>query len=542
MKGFEGTPRLVQLALRRDRLQLPIWISGIMAIFVVSIASVLDLYGNSLEEKIGYARLVSSSIVNRLLGGTMTSLDIGSIVMIETFLFASISIALMNILAVIRHTRHEEEGGRTELIGSAPVGRFAGLTAALSVVFLANMVIAGLALIALLAYDLPLKGSVLMSASFFGVGVCFAGIAAITAQLSQSARVASGLAGLMLGLDVLIRGIGDSSGQLSADGLFVSSTRVSWASIIGWGQQSRPFTDNKLWVIVLYIILFIVLIGVAFLLRARRDMGAGYLPLKDGPAEAAPTLLSTFGLSLRLQKGIIFWWLLPVFLMAVCYGAVLDEAQKMLTENEQLAELISQMGNGSTDLTNAFIIVMMGFFGLLSAAFIIQMMMRMRSEEAIGRLEGIVASPVNRLTWMLSFMSVAVVGTILLLAFSGIGMALGYILVADISSTVVRTIMEATLVQLPPVLVFGGIATLLYGIVPRISGGLTWFAFALSLIISQFGKLFKLPDWVLTISPFHHVAAVPLKQGDIDIIVLVLLVGIILMAIGLAGFRKRDIG
>ena len=48
--------------------------------------------------------------------------------------FGAAFVALMSMFIVGRHTRAEEQNGRSELIGAAPVGRFAPVTAALIVV------------------------------------------------------------------------------------------------------------------------------------------------------------------------------------------------------------------------------------------------------------------------------------------------------------------------------------------------------------------------------------------------------------------------
>ena len=48
-------------------------------------------------------------------------------------------IAVAVILTVIRHTRAEEESGRTELLDSTAVGRYASLTAALILTFGASI-------------------------------------------------------------------------------------------------------------------------------------------------------------------------------------------------------------------------------------------------------------------------------------------------------------------------------------------------------------------------------------------------------------------
>ena len=55
--------------------------------------------------------------------------------------FGAAFVALMSMFIVGRHTRAEEQNGRSELIGAAPVGRFAPVTAALIVVSAAQLLL-----------------------------------------------------------------------------------------------------------------------------------------------------------------------------------------------------------------------------------------------------------------------------------------------------------------------------------------------------------------------------------------------------------------
>ena len=44
MSGFTGTARLARLAIRRDRVQLPVWVVGLVVTEVLTAASVAGLY------------------------------------------------------------------------------------------------------------------------------------------------------------------------------------------------------------------------------------------------------------------------------------------------------------------------------------------------------------------------------------------------------------------------------------------------------------------------------------------------------------------
>src|SRR5687768_7113803 len=110
----------------------------------------------------------------------------GAIVMNETFLFTAVAVAFMSSLTVVRHTCQNEEFGRSELVESGVVSRHASLAAALIVTLGANFIFGIITTLALFASDLPSAGSIGTGVAMAAVGITFAAVAAVTAQLADS--------------------------------------------------------------------------------------------------------------------------------------------------------------------------------------------------------------------------------------------------------------------------------------------------------------------------------------------------------------------
>src|SRR5699024_8032495 len=112
--------------------------------------------------------------------------------------------ALMSITTISRHTRVEEQTGRAVLVRVNVAGRHAHLTAARVVVVVMNIlvsVLVGLVVVSSAIEPQPeAAGSFLFGASVGAAGLVFAGIAAVTVQLSPFSRVGSGIAGAVLGV------------------------------------------------------------------------------------------------------------------------------------------------------------------------------------------------------------------------------------------------------------------------------------------------------------------------------------------------------
>ncbi len=187
MKPFTGTVRLARLALRRDRVQLPIWLLAVVAVMAASASSVVGLYPTE-QERVALAVSSSASPVALMTNGLVSGTSLGATVAAQALLTVAVAAALMSTLAVVRHTRQNEETGRAELIGSAVVGHRAPLTAALVVVGAADLLLGLLAAGTLVGIGLPVGGSVLSGAAIAGVGMVFAAVAAVTAQVSETAR------------------------------------------------------------------------------------------------------------------------------------------------------------------------------------------------------------------------------------------------------------------------------------------------------------------------------------------------------------------
>src|SRR5699024_12540016 len=104
----------------------------------------------------------------------------------------------------------------------------------------------------------PQSSSLLVTIVIGAAGRGCAAVAAVTAQLRACARAASGMAGAVLTVSFVIRGIGDMS-AVSDGGL----ERLSWFSPVGWAQQTAPFTLDRWWPLLYSAGLFAVLVALS---------------------------------------------------------------------------------------------------------------------------------------------------------------------------------------------------------------------------------------------------------------------------------------
>jgi ABC-2 type transport system permease protein len=537
--SLTGTRRLLRLAARRDRVLLPVWVGALGLLLFASVASVVGLYSSAAERE-QYALVAATNLVARAFDGPMAGTELGAIVMTETFGFLAVLVAIMSVQAVVRHTRLEEETGRAELVGSAVVGRHAPLTAALVLTFAANIAVGALTVTMFAAYDLPTGSSILAGLLLMSVGWTFAGIAAIAAQVSGSARGANGLAGAAVGVAFFLRAVGDALGEVTPSGVEVTSAWLSWLSPIGWGQQGRAFGGDRWWVLALFAALVVATVTIAFALTRHRDVGVGMRPVRAGPASASARLRSPLGLAWRLQRGSVIAWTSGVGIVALLFGAIGDEVDALLETSDELAELFAQLGDGDT-LVDLYIVFMLGLVAVVVGAFAVQGVLRLRSEEMSGRAEPVLSTAVARERWMASHLTIVALGSTGMLLAVGLAGGTAFGLATGEWGTRFGEWVVAALVGVPAVWALAGFVIAAVGLVPRWGVAIGWSVLGVSLVMGQLGALFDLPQWVLNVSPFTHIPAVPAEQLRWLPILVLLAVAAGLTAVGLVAFRRRDL-
>ncbi|MDA8237957.1 MAG: hypothetical protein M0T75_08770 [Chloroflexi bacterium] len=449
--------------------------------------------------------------------------------------------ALMSALAVVRHTRQNEETGRAELVGSAAVGRSAMLAAALVVAVGASVMLGILFATLLFANGLPLDGVLAAGATMAALGAVFGGVAAVTVQLAATARAASGLAISLLVTAYLLRGIGDLAGTPSVDGTTVTPAWPVWLSPFGWAEQVRPFAGPDWWPLAPAVVLFLIAVAVALVLAAGRDVGFGLIPASRGPASAARGLLSPLGLAWRQQRGLFAAWALGLAITSAVFGSLGQQVGAM-AGNEQFRAILEQLTRGrGGDLADLFFGFAMGIIGLAASGYAVQALLELHTEEADGRLEPILGTAVSRLAWSGSHIACAVLGTSAILVIGGTSAGLVYGLVAADPGARLAELVPAALIQAPAVLVLAGIAVAAFGLLPTRAPAVSWAAVGAASFVTFFGDPLDLPDAVRNLSPFSHLPALPAEGISAGPILALLVISVALAGIGLVSFHFRDL-
>ncbi|MFC8508500.1 ABC transporter permease [Streptomyces sp. NPDC057411] len=527
--ALAGTGPLTRLALRRDRLMLPLWAVVTGGMVASGAGSLEGLYGSPAQR----AELASSMNANssmRSLYGPVFDDSLGGLVAWRFGTFGAVLAAVMSLIIVVRHTREEEETGRQDMLSAASVGRRAPLTAALLTALAANAAVALIVTAGLAGQGAA--GALALGLAVGGTGMVFATAAAIAAQLTESARLAKGLTAGALGLAFALRAAGDSgtAGGTSQDEVLGGGGGVlTWLSPVGWAENVRAFAGERWWVLLLTAAAVGAQALLAYGLAARRDVGMSFLPTRPGPA--AGRLGTAGALAWRLQRGTLLGWSLGFLLGGGVFGGMVEGAADIVGDNEQAREIFERMG-GQSALSDAFLATMVGLFGMVAALFAVGSVLRLHGEETSQRAEPLLAAPVGRLRWAAGHLLVAFAGSALIMLLSGLGLSLSY-------GHDLGPVLGASLAQLPAVWTLAGLAVLLWGAFPKAAVA-AWGVAGVCLALGWIGPALDLPQAVLDLSPFGHLPKLPGQEPSWTPLLALTALAAALTAGGLAGLRRRD--
>ena len=113
MSAYAGTGRLVRLALRRDRVQLPVWVVGSAVVLLAGAAAVKSAFPTEASAAQALHAAGNNPTVD-LLRGVPVGDTTGALVNFRNLAFMLVLAALMSTFAVVRHTRQNEETGRSD--------------------------------------------------------------------------------------------------------------------------------------------------------------------------------------------------------------------------------------------------------------------------------------------------------------------------------------------------------------------------------------------------------------------------------------------
>jgi ABC-2 type transport system permease protein len=229
-------------------------------------------------------------------------------------------------------------------------------------------------------------------------------------------------------------------------------------------------------------------------------------------------------------------WTIGTALLALLLGPLTDAVRQVLDTDPSAVGLLRALGR-SPGTAGLFVALVMTMVGALAAAAAVQTVLRLREEESGGHAEALLATPLTRIRWLGAAVLagwVAAALPVAAAALTGWASLLAYGERAEAGRAVAQAFAE-----LPAALVLAGVAALLATVVPRAAIAAAWSAYAIALVLSLFGGLLKLPDWLQRVSPFADVPVAPVEDWLSTVVLATVAIALPLLAA--AAFRNRDL-
>ncbi|HGI2469115.1 TPA: ABC transporter permease, partial [Streptococcus agalactiae] len=306
---------------------------------------------------------------------------------------------------------------------------------------------------------------------------------------------------------------------------------------LGWTYLTFPFTDNNWFPLIFALIFSIIVVFIAFSLEGGRDMGAGYLPQREGRESAKQSLLSVRGLFININKGVIISWLIAYVVMGAAYGSIYGDMQTFLESNEMMKQMFSHTGFSIEEsFTGTVMMVLIGLVSILPIAIVNKLF----SEERRLHLSQIYATKVTRsqLYWTSIGLSI-LSGLLGVLLAAG---SLGGTAISAMGNSGEMDIVDffaAGFNLFPTVLFFIGLAALALGWAPKL-GKIVYIYLTFSFLLNYFSGLIDLPEWFLNTAIQSWMPQMPMDDFEASVFLTVTIISIALIVIGFLGYSRRD--
>ncbi|MCL2813326.1 MAG: hypothetical protein FWD23_01870 [Oscillospiraceae bacterium] len=539
MRGnFDNTGKLVRFMLKGERVISGIWIVAIVLMSVAIAPGMAGMFDAEAREQ--FVSVLDNPVMVSMMGPVYGADNYTSGAMYTgmMLLWVLMAVGVMNVFLVGRHTRADEEKGRAEVVRSLPVGRMANLNAAMITAVAVNLILGllmGFGLAAAGVESMDFAGSMLYGALNCAFGILFAAITALFCQLSSNKGGASGYSFLILGVFYMMRAVGDMQ-QIEI---------VSCMSPLGLALRAKAYIENRWWPFFLLLGAAALIAAAAYRLNSARDLDQGFIPARPGKRGASFVLSNSFGLAFRLLRGQLVIWLIVMFALGASYGSMVGNIDEFIGGSPEYMQILGfdpEAAEATKDnIQTYYLSFVASMMTLLCIVPLLIAALKPRSEEKDRRAEQVLAGVVSRGEYMGGYALLSFGASVLLQFATAAGIYCSAISIAgEANPFAFGTLQKAFLSYLPALWMMIGIAALLVGLAPKAAGAV-WGYFGFVFFASFLGEVLGFPEWLLCLSPLHHIPNVILGDRiDVWPLLALTLAAAILSAAGFVFYRRRD--
>lgn len=434
------------------------------------------------------------------------------------------------ILATTRILRGEEDAGRWDVLLAGRVTMRTVVARHVTVVMVVAVAAGGVVSVVLLLVGTEPAGALIHGTGIGVLGLYFVAVAALAAQVFAARSPATGTAVAVLGVGLLMRMVGDGITDLAW---------LRWLSPFGLLALAGPYHQDRILPLLVLLTATLLLAGTALLVAGRRDVSGGLVTASPGRRPRLRLLGSVETFAVRRLLRPWTGWALGIGAYYLLIGMTSVSVTEFLADNPALADEAAKAGFADISAVEGFTATLFailalpvgGFTAIRTAAFI--------AAETDGRLTALAAQPVSRTRLLGAELLATAAGAAGLVSAAGV---LTWCGVAAVGGDLgLLAALPGAWNTLPIVLLSLAAAAVAAGWAPRavaVLGALPATGGFLLLVIAD---SIDAPGWVRGISPFAHLAPVPVTAVGWAAAIVMTAVAVTLTVAAVIGYRRRDL-
>jgi len=476
------------------------------------------------------AKLAANPAIRTLFGEPVALDQAGGFAVWRVGTFLALLLGAWAILATTRVTRGEEDAGRWDVLLAGRVPLRAVVARHLAAAMIVSAAAGGAVTTVLLLAGTDPAGAAVHGAGVGVLGLFFVAVAGLAAQVFPARSTATGAAVAVLGAGLLARMIGDGLTELGW---------LRWLSPFGLLALSKPYAQNRVLPLLILLAAAVVLAGAAFAAAGRRDVRGGLVMAASGRRPRLGLLSSVEAFAVRRVLRPLTGWALGIGSYYLLIGFTALSVTDFLADNPALADEAARAGFTGLGAVEGFTATLFALLALPVGGFTAVRMSAFVAAETGRHLTLLSAQPVSRLRLLAAEVAASTGGAVALVSLAGVAAWAG--IAATGGDLGLLAALHGAWNTLPIVLLSLGAAVLATGWVPRaavIAGSLPATGGFLLLVIAD---SVSAPGWVREISPFAHLASVPLSAADWTATSVMTALAVALAVAGAVGYQRRDL-
>lgn len=516
--------RVTFFYMKRNKWSVLVWLLLLTVLTAIVPPAFQEMYPNKAKMN-PIIQMSENPAMKAMLGpGKFEDTNVGVLFAHEMTLFTGILVAIMSILFVAKNSRGDEADGKLEMMMALPIRRQVILISNLINGIVLNLLL-GCLLFSVLLFSgndaMDANSALVYSLSMSAFGILFVAITLMIAQLVLSASQVSGVSIGLLLIMYFIRAIGDTI-----------NVNISLLSPLGWLSRVYAYSENNSWPLLLMTSIAIILIFITVYLYHIRDIDEAFIHFQGYRRRALGYMKSPLGLQIKLQKKSLMFFGSGLFLLGLSYGSIFGELDEFFKDNAMLQAMLT---NKSGSYAEQFLPQLMMIMAMVSTIPTLIALLRVKKEIDKGYALAVLARPVSRIKYLMSFFIISSITAIVMMFLAGLGLYVGTLYSMD-NPLKFGIVMGAALVYIPAILLFIGIGMLVIGCQLKLYVLLyTYLVYAF--LVNYLGVLLNVQDWMKEITPYEHIPNIPVDDMNWLPLVFLFVIYLVLSGLGFWAFK-----